>query len=161
MVRVHNTGEQQASSWTGFNILIRDHKEVKADTIGYLPTINALATQASSFATMHLYQIIHYILKRCKDNLIENYITAEHRASALRELWHQISSQSPGKVSHADLGETQIKRDKSDVACLVDLIDNNWTNPFGSDPSDLVGVSTGAVATPEVFSGLLTAHKQG
>lgn len=89
------------------------------------------------------------------------YLTAEHRASALRELRHQISSQIPGKVSHPDLGKARIKRDESDVASLVDLMDNNWTNPFGSDPSDLVSISTGAVATPEVSSDLLTAHKQG
>ena len=65
------------------------------------------------------------------------------------------------KVSHADLGKARIKKDESDVACLVDLMENNWTNPFGSDPSDLVSISTGAVATSEVSTGLLTAHKQG
>jgi hypothetical protein len=48
MVHVCNTGEQQASSWTGFNILTRDHMEVMADTVGYLPTINAPATEAST-----------------------------------------------------------------------------------------------------------------
>ena len=47
------------------------------------------------------------------------------------------------------------------VACLVDLMGNNWTNPSGSKPSDLVSISTGAVATPEVSSGLLTGRKQG
>ena len=65
------------------------------------------------------------------------------------------------KVSHADLGKARTKREESDVACLVDLIDNNWTNPFGSDPSDLVSISTGAVATPEGSTGLLTARKHG
>ena len=65
------------------------------------------------------------------------------------------------KVSHADLGKPRIKRDETDVACLVDLIDNNWTNPFGSDTSDLVSTSARAVATPEVSSGLLTARKKG
>ena len=89
------------------------------------------------------------------------YLTAEHRASALRELRHQISLQSSGKVSHADLGKSRIKKDESDVSSLVDLLENNWTNPFGRDPSDLVSISTGAVPTPEVSSSLLTARKQG
>ena len=86
---------------------------------------------------------------------------AEHRASALRELRHQISSQSPGKVSHTGLGKARIKRGESDVACLVDFMDNNFTNPFGSDPSDLVRLSTWAVATSDFFTDFLTAHKQG
>ena len=48
MVRVLDPADQMISAWTGFNILIRDHIEVKADTVGYLPTINAPATDMST-----------------------------------------------------------------------------------------------------------------
>ncbi|MES9883965.1 MAG: hypothetical protein ABW185_24210, partial [Sedimenticola sp.] len=47
MVRAYNT-EEQVSSWTGFNILTRDHVEVIPDTIGYLPTVNVPTTEAST-----------------------------------------------------------------------------------------------------------------
>ena len=35
--------DQAISSWTGFNILIRNDKLVVHDAVGYMPTINALA----------------------------------------------------------------------------------------------------------------------
>ena len=44
-------------------------------------------------------------------------------------------------TKHTDLEKTRIKRDESDVASMVDLLENNWTNPFGNDPSDLVSIS--------------------
>ena len=58
------------------------------------------------------------------------YITAEHRAGALRQLWHEISIQGSVITKHTDLEKTRIKRDESDVASMVDLLENNWTNPF-------------------------------
>ena len=35
-------------SWTGFNILVRNEEEVHDDVVGYLPTVNAPATQLST-----------------------------------------------------------------------------------------------------------------
>ena len=43
---------------------------------------------------------------------------------------------------------------------MVDLLENNWTNPFGNDPSDLVSISTGVVASPDVSTDLLAAHEK-
>ena len=44
LVRLHASEKQSVPSWTGFNILVRnDHKVVK-DNVGYLPIINAPAT---------------------------------------------------------------------------------------------------------------------
>lgn len=42
------TIEQTVPSWTGFNIKTRDLLHVSQDSIGYLPTINAPATQLST-----------------------------------------------------------------------------------------------------------------
>ena len=47
---------QIVSSWTGFNILIRDNEDVVADTVEYLPTINAPATEMST---------VQEILRQC------------------------------------------------------------------------------------------------
>jgi len=47
-VRVHDTSDQTTSSWTGFNILTSEQKQVTADAIGYLPTINAPVTELST-----------------------------------------------------------------------------------------------------------------
>ena len=40
--------DQTISSWTGFNILVRNDNIVVQDTVGYLPTINAPATDMST-----------------------------------------------------------------------------------------------------------------
>ena len=88
------------------------------------------------------------------------YLTAEHRAAALRQLREQIYLQGTS-LSHPDLHKTRIKRNESDVSSLVDLLENDWINPFQQDPSDLVCVSTGAVAPDQVCSDLLSAKKKG
>ena len=88
------------------------------------------------------------------------YLTAEHRAAALRQLREQISLQC-ANLSHPDLEGTCIKRDEADVASLVDLLENNWTNPFQQDPSDFISISTGTAASPEVAQDLLSAHQKG
>lgn len=88
-------------------------------------------------------------------------LTVEYRAAALRQLRQQISIQSSSMIGHADLEKSRIKRDEADVVSLIDLLENNWTNPFGNDPSDLVNISTGAVAPPEVSKDLLAAQRKG
>ena len=47
------------------------------------------------------------------------YLTTEHQAAALRELCHHIPTQSPHFIMLL-----------SDVASLVDLLENTWTKPF-------------------------------
>ena len=44
LVYQRDIGNQQISGWTGFNILTTDKVAVAQDTISYLPTINAPAT---------------------------------------------------------------------------------------------------------------------
>ena len=89
------------------------------------------------------------------------YLTAEHRAGALRQLRQEISIQGNVITKHTDLEKTCIKRNDSDVASMVDLLENNWTNPFRNDPSDLVSISTGTVASPDVSTDLLAAREKG
>ena len=48
MARSSQQEDQSISSWTGFNIKTRDDVTVIQDNVGYLPTINAPATQMST-----------------------------------------------------------------------------------------------------------------
>ena len=88
------------------------------------------------------------------------YLTAEHRANALRQLRYLISLQSPG-LGHADLQSSRITRDEADVESIVELLESSWINPFGNEPIDLVSISTGAAAPPGVCSDLLKARERG
>ena len=64
-------------------------------------------------------------------------------------------------TKHTDLEKIRIKRDESDVTAMVELLENNWTNPFGNYPSDHVSISTGTVASPAVSTDLLPVHEKG
>ena len=48
MTRLMNPSDQVVSSWTGFNIITRSYLKVEDDVVGYLPTINAPATDMST-----------------------------------------------------------------------------------------------------------------
>ena len=48
LVRLHADARQKVSGWTGFNISVRNKVEVRQDSVGYLPTINAPATNMST-----------------------------------------------------------------------------------------------------------------
>ena len=48
IVRLHAKERQKASSWTGFNISVRNEVEVTKDNNGYLPTINVPATEMAT-----------------------------------------------------------------------------------------------------------------
>ncbi|KAG1651832.1 Peroxidasin [Nymphon striatum] len=89
------------------------------------------------------------------------YLTAGYRAGVLRQPRQEISTQGHGTTKHTDLEKTRIKRDELDVASMVDLLENNWTNPFGKDPSDLVCISTETVASTEVTTDMVSAHEKG
>ena len=43
----------------------------------------------------------------------------------------------------------------------MDMLENNWTNPFSNQPMDLMNLSTGAAAPPAVTKDLLSAHCKG
>ena len=48
MARIWESENHSISSWTGFNIMTRNQVSVVEDNIGYLPTINAPATDIST-----------------------------------------------------------------------------------------------------------------
>ena len=65
-----------------------------------------------------------------------------------------------GSTKHQDLSRPRIRKDESAVQSLVELMEDNWTDPFGH-PSEVVCLSTGATASPEISKDLITAHEQG
>ena len=49
LCRLHYAAnKQKVSSWTGFNIIVHDKDVIVANNVGYLPTINAPATEMST-----------------------------------------------------------------------------------------------------------------
>ena len=48
LVQLHAGARQKVSGWIGFNISVRNEVEVRQDSVGYLPTINAPATNMST-----------------------------------------------------------------------------------------------------------------
>jgi len=48
LARLANQENQAVSGWTGFNIRTRNQVQVSEDIVGYLPTINAPATELST-----------------------------------------------------------------------------------------------------------------
>ena len=53
LARLHSSENQTIPSWTGFNILVRNKHVVAKDSLGYLPTLNAPATDMST-----VYQVL-------------------------------------------------------------------------------------------------------
>eukprot|EP00058_Branchiostoma_floridae_P019404 XP_002604894.1 hypothetical protein BRAFLDRAFT_77273 [Branchiostoma floridae] len=87
------------------------------------------------------------------------YLTAEHRSFYLKQL-RDMTSGANSKFSHPDLQSTRIRRDEADVSSLVDLL-NNWINPMSPEEPDLVSVSTGSVAPPDIARDISDAHQMG
>ena len=73
LTRFYDTDNQTISSWTGFNMQTRDNITVSKDTIGYLPTINAPATQLST---------VHNVL--VQTTKIKDELDLKENASVLR-----------------------------------------------------------------------------
>ena len=61
LVRQTDVKNQKVCSWTGFNILMHNNECVAQDMIGYLPTINAPATEMCT-----VYEILNQVLKILK-----------------------------------------------------------------------------------------------
>lgn len=89
------------------------------------------------------------------------YLTSEYRSSYLRELRDIVGTNSSRHLNHPDLHLPRIKKDEADVRAFEDLIENSWINPLSHDETELVNLSTGILAPPDVASDLLKAHQVG
>ena len=87
------------------------------------------------------------------------YITAEFRTLFLRNM-REMVGYARGNQDHSDLQPSRISKDEEDIQALVDLVRNNWTNPFESE-QQLCCISTGAVAPPDIAKDLAQARTVG
>eukprot|EP00745_Piridium_sociabile_P027749 TRINITY_DN44663_c0_g1_i3.p1 TRINITY_DN44663_c0_g1~~TRINITY_DN44663_c0_g1_i3.p1 ORF type:complete len:1606 (-),score=395.32 TRINITY_DN44663_c0_g1_i3:590-5317(-) len=88
------------------------------------------------------------------------YLTAEYRSQYLGAL-RAMTDQGSSKLSHRDTHVPRIKKDERDVQSVMDILENSWVNPMSPEEQDLVGLSTGTIATPDVTKDLLEAHQTG
>ncbi|KAG1651025.1 Blastula protease 10 [Nymphon striatum] len=56
---------------------------------------------------------------------------------------------------------TRIIKDEADVQALVTMLESNWINPFDENSQELVSISPGKLATPDITEDLLHAHESG
>ena len=87
------------------------------------------------------------------------YMVAEYRSIFLSQLREILNLKS--FFGHADLQSTRTKKDEADVKALVEIMENSWINPYSGEAEDLVCISTGKVAPPDVQKDLLNATKVG
>lgn len=88
------------------------------------------------------------------------YLTSEYRSTYLKHL-RQMVERGMSHLSHPDMQRPRITRDEADVQSMVKLLEDDWTNPFDPNESDLVIISTGTMGPPDVTRSLLDAHKTG
>ena len=88
------------------------------------------------------------------------YFTSENRSTFLNHLRSYVG-QNRSKLSHTDLQQSRIRKDEIDLQSVVEIMDNDWLNPFIPGEVDLVCISTGVTAPTEVSKHLLEARSIG
>lgn len=88
------------------------------------------------------------------------YLIAEYRSVFMRQLKDMLHL-STSKSKHTDLQPRRIAKDEADVNSLVSMLDESWINPFEGAQQDLVCLSTGKLATPEIEQDVLQAEDLG
>ncbi len=83
LARQSKSDSQTIPSWTGFNIKTRDQESISEDVVGYLPTVNAPATELTT---------VYEILKQ------SDLIRKELSLDTLWLSWIKHSMQKPLKL---------------------------------------------------------------
>ena len=86
------------------------------------------------------------------------YVTADDKKECLRLLRAMVNSENASSLHH-DLQKTRIERGEDDVKKVLQMFESTWKDPF--EDQDLVNVSTGMIATPDVVNDLLNAYEKG
>ena len=88
------------------------------------------------------------------------YITADYRASCVRQLRYMINGEESG-FRHPDLRTSRILKDEEDVESLIHMLQNIWFDPFAGEVLDLCNLSTGASPEEDVVTDILAAKEKG
>ena len=86
------------------------------------------------------------------------YITADYKMACARQLREMVNSMG-SSVLRPDLQRGRIYRDEQDVNNLIDMFLTTWKNPF--EEYELSNIATGAVATQDISTDLLSACNIG
>ncbi len=62
----------------------------------------------------------------------------------------QLTDVKPSGFSHHDLESSRIRKNENAVQSLVNLIENEWVNPFNGEPTELISLSTGVAAPSDI-----------
>ena len=89
------------------------------------------------------------------------YLIAEYRSMFMRQFKEMLHLGTPATVQHTDLQASRTKRDEDDVKLMMSMLEGSWINPFKGEEQDLVCLSTGKLATPEIENDLLQAEAFG
>ena len=100
LTRLSDTKDQLISSWTGFNMEVCSNNIVNKDTIGYLPTTNAPATQLS---TVHhvLIQVMKIKAELQLDEIVSVFDQALY-AKAMEIKWKNGEMYEKVVIRHGD-----------------------------------------------------------
>ena len=95
---------------------------------------------------------------------VNRWSRAHHERAAITRRCEEMAGRGQQSSVHRDLKESQMKTDQESVDNIRETI-INMVNPFDpeieADSAELIHLSSGAVATPEVCSDLLDAYKKG
>ena len=89
------------------------------------------------------------------------YLVVEYRSISMRQFKEMLHLGTPTTFRHTDLRASRIARDEEDVQSLMSMLEVSWINPFKGEQQDLVCLSTGTLATPEIEKDLLQAEALG
>jgi len=78
-----------------------------------------------------------------------HFMNAETKSNCRKQLRILTKITLPG-LSHPDLKSARIRSDERDVQKLTDLLLNSWIDPFSDAKADLVCLSSGKTAPPNV-----------
>ena len=90
----------------------------------------------------------------------KHYMISEFRTSFLVNLRDICGTAGQNSVHH-DLKPSRIEKDKGNTQVIMDLLENNWANPFDNRNTELVSPSSSAVPSESICNDLSKAQEIG
>ena len=91
---------------------------------------------------------------------VHRWVVTAHERAAITSACRKLANEEEKSVTHLhkDLRSSRVARDEDDVLRVIDTL-TSWVNPFTQ--TDLVNLSTGAIASAALKRDLLEAHSMG
>ena len=99
---------------------------------------------------------IFFEINRSLNSVQKHYMMSEFRTS-FRDMCDTAGQNSV----HHDLKPSRIEKDEGSIQAIVDLLANNWANPFDNRNTELVSLSSGAVPPESICNDLSNAQEIG